>query len=96
LLAAGITPTVADGAGALSGKTFCITGTHSRPRKALTALIEQRGGKVISSVTQELSFLLIADPSSSSSKAVKARKYGTVLLDEPGLIALLSDGTDGE
>jgi DNA ligase (NAD+) len=89
LLDAGIRPEALAEAGPLAGKTFCITGTHSRPRKELGALIEQRGGRLLSSVTQALDYLVIADPASTSSKAVKARQYGTKLLSEAELIGLL-------
>jgi DNA ligase (NAD+) len=88
LLAAGISPVAPTEAGPLV-KTFCITGSHSRPRKQLASLIEQRGGRVLASVTQGLDYLVIADPASTSAKAVKARRYGTALLDEAGLVALL-------
>jgi DNA ligase (NAD+) len=89
LLAAGLSPVALAEAGPLGGKTFCITGTHSRSRKELVSLIEQRGARVLASVTQGLDYLVIADPASTSTKAVKARRYGTKLLDEPGLMALL-------
>ncbi|MBW2527748.1 MAG: NAD-dependent DNA ligase LigA [Deltaproteobacteria bacterium] len=90
LVDAGIVPTVEPAGGALEGQTFCITGKLSRPRKELAALIEQHGGRVLSSVTADLDYLVIADPSSTSSKAVKARKLGTALLDEARLMDLLS------
>jgi len=89
LLDAGIHPVAPAEAGPLAGKTFCITGTHRRPRKELAALIEQRGGRLLSSVTQALDYLVIADPASTSSKAVKARQVGTKLLSEAELMTLL-------
>jgi len=78
----------------LAGKTFCITGTLSRPRKELVARIEQAGGRVLSAVTQGLDYLVIADPASTSTKAVKARRYGTKLLDEAGAHGLLGAAPD--
>lgn len=85
----GIEPVVGDAAGPLSGKTFAITGTHDRPRKELVGLIEDHGGRVLSGVTKELDYLIIADPASTSSKAQKARRYETELIDAEGLVALI-------
>ena len=89
LRAFGIEPVSVADAGPLGGKSFCITGSHSRPRKELVQLIEDAGGRVVSSVTKELHFLIIADPSSTSSKATKARRYGTELIDEATLLSMI-------
>jgi DNA ligase (NAD+) len=89
LRAFGIEPVSAAEAGPLSGKTFCITGSHGRSRKELVQLIDTAGGRVTSGVNKELDFLLIADTASTSSKAQKARKYGTTLISEGELIALI-------
>ena len=43
---------------------------------------------MLASVTKELKYLVIADTESASSKAVKARKLGTVLITEEQLLAL--------
>jgi len=96
LLDAGIEPVTETAAGPLRGKTFCITGKLSRPRDELVRLIEQHGGRELSTVTKQLDFLVIADPASSSSKADKARQYGTTLLSEAQLLALLGPGTSTE
>lgn len=88
LFAAGIRPKTSAQAGPLAGKSFCITGSHSRPRKDLERMIEDAGGRVVTGVSKEVDFLLIADPSSGSSKAVKARRYGTRLIDEAELVAM--------
>ena len=45
--------------GSLDGKTFCLTGTLTRPRKEMELLIKSSGGKISSSVTRSLSFLLL-------------------------------------
>jgi len=57
--------------GPLSGKTFVITGTlPTLSRKDAQTLIEEHGGKVISSVSSKTSFLLVgADPGSKLKKA---------------------------
>ncbi len=90
LQAAGIVPVAAGAAGPLGRKTFCITGSHSRPRKELQAMIEAAGGLVVSGVAKDTDYLVIADPASTSSKAQKARRYGTTLIDEEGLMSLIS------
>jgi DNA ligase (NAD+) len=89
LLAAGIIPVAPTEEGPLAGKTFCFTGSSTRPRAELTQLVESNGGRVLAAVTRELQFLVIADPASTSSKAVKARKLGTKLITEEELVAMV-------
>ncbi|MFO0761064.1 MAG: NAD-dependent DNA ligase LigA [Byssovorax sp.] len=91
LLAAGIVPVTPSQEGPLSGLSFCFTGASTRPRNELVQMVESRGGKALASVTKDLSYLVIADPASTSSKAVKARKLGTKLIDEDGLLALIAE-----
>jgi DNA ligase (NAD+) len=88
--AAGIEPTSSEAAGPLAGKSFCITGALARPRKEIAERIEAAGGRVVASVTKELDYLVIADRESTSSKAIKARRYGTTLIDEAELMKLLN------
>lgn len=94
LLAAGIVPMTEAARGPLAGKTFCFTGASSRPRAELTRLVESNGGRALSGVTKDLDYLVIADPASTSSKAVKARKLGTVLITEADLDAMIAGGAD--
>jgi DNA ligase (NAD+) len=63
--------------GALVGKSFCMTGFRDA---AMAQAIEDKGGIVKSSVTKNLDFLVLKDPSSTSGKARKARAQGTKLL----------------
>jgi len=95
LLAAGIVPVTPDQQGPLAGLSFCFTGSSSRPRTELTAMVESRGGRVLASVTKDLHYLVIADPASTSSKAVKARKYGTKLITEEEMEALIAEHEKG-
>jgi DNA ligase (NAD+) len=95
LLAAGIVPVSHEAAGPLSGLTFAFTGSATRPRGELTQLVESNGGRVLSGVTKELNYLVIADPASTSSKAVKARQYGTKLITEDDLEALVAARSAG-
>jgi DNA ligase (NAD+) len=72
----------------LAGKTFVITGTlDGMTREEATLLIEQRGGRVNSSVSKKTSFLLAgADP---GSKLDKARALGVPVIDEQTLRGML-------
>ena len=90
LLAVGVVPVNQASAGPLAGKTFCFTGSLSRPRKELEQMVEQRGGTLLSGVTKELQYLVMADPASGSSKSQKARQYGTECLDEAQFMAMVS------
>lgn len=77
--------------GALAGLSFCFSGSQSRPRKELEALVEKNGGTVRSSVTKGLTYLVLSDPDSTSSKAQKARKLGTDIIDSPAFETLLAE-----
>jgi DNA ligase (NAD+) len=89
LVAVGVEPVTKKKAGPLLGKTFCFTGSLSKPRKELEQLVEDNGGMLLAGVTKELNFLVMADPNSASSKSQKARQYGTKCIDEAGFFALI-------
>ena len=68
---------------ALSGLTFCITGTlDGMSRSEAEALIESNGGKPVSSVSKKTSYLLMG--ADAGSKERKARELGVpiISLDE--------------
>jgi len=67
--------------GKLGGLSFCFTGTMQNPRKELEKMVLDAGGE-IKSVSKNLTYLVIADPSSQSSKAKKARDLGVKLISE--------------
>ena len=76
--------------GHLSGKTFCLTGTLSRPRPEFQKRIESAGGKVQSAVSGKTSYLVCGDkPGEDKQKA--AEKHKVPILDEAALEALLSN-----
>jgi DNA polymerase-3 subunit epsilon len=67
----------------LSGLSVCFTGQTSGPtgepirRSEASELAESHGLTVQKSVTKKLDLLVVADPDTQSSKARKARSYGT-------------------
>ena len=89
LLDAGVVPVAPSAGGGFSGKTFCFTGTLPRPRKEYEDLVEKHGGQVMSGVTKDLTYLVLSDPASASTKAEKARKYGTHCIDADAFMALV-------
>jgi len=82
LLAVGVVPVAPSAGGGLAGKTCCFTGTLPPP-------VEKHGGTVLSGVTKELHYLVMSDPSSASTKAEKARKYGTQCIDSDAFMTLV-------
>jgi DNA ligase (NAD+) len=76
-------------AGPLEGMTFVITGTLSRPRSEIAALIEQQGGRVTSSVSGNTDYL-IAGASPGGTKYRRAQDLGTTMIDEAQLDDLIS------
>jgi len=77
--------------GSLTGKSFCFTGSMVRKRGDLEAMVVAAGGGVKGSVGKGLSYLVIADPNSTSSKAVAARKNGTVCLSEEDFLRMVEE-----
>ena len=69
--------------GPLSGQTFCITGTLTRPRKEVALSIKAEGGKVVSSVSGKLDYLVAGE--SAGSKLEKAGRLGVEILTEAEL-----------
>jgi DNA ligase (NAD+) len=72
----------------LEGKTFVLTGTlASLPREMARELVEQRGGRVTSSVSKKTDYVVVGE--SPGSKADDARRLGVTLLDEGAFLALV-------
>ena len=74
----------------LSGLTFVLTGTlFSRSRGEARRAIEERGGKVTSSVSRKTSYLVVGtDP---GIKAGRARELDVTMLDETAFLELIMD-----
>ena len=73
--------------GILDGQTFCMTGTLTRPRKEIALSIKSEGGKVVSSVSGSLDYLVSGE--AAGSKKEKAVKLGVKILTESDLDDLL-------
>jgi DNA ligase (NAD+) len=76
--------------GNLTGKSFCFTGAMEHKRNDLEQMVKDAGGVVKSSVGKGLSYLVIADPNSTSGKAVAARKNGTTCISEQTFLDMVS------
>ena len=77
--------------GPLEGMTFCVTGTLSESRKSIQARIKAGGGKVVSSVSGNLSVLVAGE--NAGSKLAKAEKLNVQVWDEKTLLQRLSETT---
>lgn len=73
----------------LSGLNFVITGTLTRPRDEIKAVIETQGGRVTGSVTGKTSYLVAG--AEAGSKLTRAEELGVKVLDEAGLEALIGE-----
>ena len=77
--------------GILAGMSFCFTGAMSHPRSALEKMVEKNGGEVKSSVSGNLTYLVQADPNSTSSKSEKARKIGTKIITPEEFLEMIQE-----
>ncbi len=77
--------------GAVSGKTFVLTGTlPTMSRDQAKALIEAAGGKVSGSVSKKTDYVVAG--AEAGSKLDKAQELGVTILDEAGLQTILTSG----
>jgi len=72
----------------LLGQTFCLTGSLSQPRKTIVDQIENRGGKIQTSVSTNTSYL-VCNQASDSDKYQSALKLGIKIITEDDLLRLL-------
>jgi len=73
----------------LIGKTFVISGVFEKhSREELKALIEENGGKILSSISAKLNFLVAGD-NMGPSKLEKATKLNVPLISEEQLIEMI-------
>jgi DNA ligase (NAD+) len=80
-----VEPTVAKADGALSGKTYVLTGSlPTLSRSQATSLIEEAGGRVGSSVSKKTDAVVAGDD--AGSKLEKAKSLGVEVIDEAELL----------
>jgi DNA ligase (NAD+) len=78
-------PGAAGGDGALSGKTYVLTGTLATlSRPEATALIESAGGRVAGSVSKKTDAVVAGEE--AGSKLEKAKELGVEVIDEDELL----------
>jgi len=74
-----------------AGKTFLISGVFSNySREELAALIESHGGKMVSSISAKLNYLVAGDKMGPS-KLAKAEKLNIQMINEQQLLDLLEN-----
>jgi len=74
--------------GPLKGMSVCVTGVLSRKREDVHAAIRAAGGEVHDSVKKTTTYLVAGDKTGKS-KLDQAKKYGTKVLTEAALYALI-------
>lgn len=74
--------------GKLTGLSFCFTGAMEYKRSDLEKMVVDNGGE-IASVSGKLSYLVQADPNSTSSKSVKAKKLGVKIITPNQFLEML-------
>ncbi|MBR4672929.1 MAG: hypothetical protein IKP00_00545 [Victivallales bacterium] len=70
------------------GDAICFTGKSTRPRSEMHQAAREKGLVPVDAVTSTTKYLVVADPNSTSSKVVKARKMGVTILSEEQFWAL--------
>lgn len=76
--------------GNLTGMSFCFTGKTKTKRADLEELVKNAGGTVKGSVGKGLTYLVMSDPSSGSTKAQAAKKNGTETISEDDFLKMVS------
>jgi DNA ligase (NAD+) len=74
---------------ALSGKTFIISGTFERSRDELKDIIEQNGGKILSSISAKLNYLVAGD-NMGPAKLEKAQKLNIPIISDEELMGMIA------
>ncbi|WP_158827355.1 NAD-dependent DNA ligase LigA [Mucilaginibacter lacusdianchii] len=75
----------------LTGKTFVISGVFEKhSREELKELIEQNGGKILSSISTKLNYLVAGD-NMGPSKLEKANKLNIPMISEDDLLKMIEE-----
>ncbi len=75
--------------GKLNGQTFLFTGTMSKLKRSdAEAMVEEKGGKILSGVSSKLNYLVVGDD--AGSKLEKAKKIASIkIVNEDEFIGLI-------
>jgi len=79
--------------GVLDGKSFCITGSMTKPRKEIALAIKNAGGKVVGSVSANLDVLIAGEK--AGSKLAKAQSLGLEIWAESDLFTKIAEPKKG-
>lgn len=72
----------------LAGKTFIISGTFEKTREELKDIIEQNGGKILSSISAKLDYLVAGD-NMGPAKLEKAQKLNVPVISDEDLMGMM-------
>ncbi len=75
--------------GNLTGKSFCFTGTSTRPRAELEDMAKAAGGEVKTTVSKKLTYLVTPGGGWTSTKVQAAKKNGTHCITEDDFLKLV-------
>ena len=80
--------------GIFYGKTLMFTGGLSKMSRAeAKALVEKEGGKILSTASKKLDYLVVGDFKPTSKKVEKAKQLNIKILDENSWYGLLNRRT---
>lgn len=79
-----------EGVSKLSGQSFCFTGAMSKSRAFFQDLVKKHGGKNLSTVTKDLTYL-VCNEDKGSSKSQKADKFGVKIITEEVFLKLCEE-----
>lgn len=79
----------------IKNSVFCFTGKSPQTRPKMEAIAIKAGASVTKSITNKTTILVIADASSMSSKAKKARTMGIDLISPQQFFTLCEDSQSG-
>lgn len=77
----------------LNGLTFVITGSLNKftNRDTMIEFIEEHGGKVVTSISSKVNYLINNDITSTSTKNNKAKELGINIIDEDKFLELIKE-----
>lgn len=77
--------------GGLNGQTFLFTGTLNKlKRSQAEEMVEQKGGKILGSVSSKLNYLIVGED--AGSKFEKAKKINTIkIIDEDAFLKIMEN-----